>query len=101
MRLHLNHAGPRVSFHPLDPSHDQPVTGRVAGRYMPEAGGAACAIFRGEGLVGLARGFMYARAPRIVTSLWKVDDRGHQQASETILLRVARAGAVAPGRGVT
>ena len=30
---------------------------------------------KGEGLIGLARGFMYARAPRIVASLWKVDDR--------------------------
>ena len=30
---------------------------------------------RGEGLVGLTRGFMYAGAPRIVASLWKVDDR--------------------------
>jgi CHAT domain-containing protein len=29
---------------------------------------------RGEGLVGLARGFMYAGAPRVVASLWKVDD---------------------------
>lgn len=30
---------------------------------------------RGEGLLGLARGFMYAGAPRIVASLWKVPDR--------------------------
>ena len=30
---------------------------------------------RGEGLIGLARGFMYAGTPRIVASLWKVDDR--------------------------
>jgi CHAT domain-containing protein/Tfp pilus assembly protein PilF len=30
---------------------------------------------RGEGLIGLTRGFMYAGAPRIVASLWKVDDR--------------------------
>jgi len=30
---------------------------------------------KGEGLVGLARGFMYAGAPRVVASLWKVDDR--------------------------
>ena len=32
--------------------------------------------FRGEGLVGLTRGFMYAGAPRVVTSLWQVDDTG-------------------------
>lgn len=30
---------------------------------------------RGEGLVGLTRGFMYAGAPRVVATLWKVDDR--------------------------
>jgi CHAT domain-containing protein len=30
---------------------------------------------RGEGLLGLARGFMYAGAPRIVASLWQVPDR--------------------------
>ncbi|HEX8068309.1 MAG TPA: CHAT domain-containing protein [Pyrinomonadaceae bacterium] len=29
---------------------------------------------RGEGLVGLTRGFMYAGAPRVVVSLWNVDD---------------------------
>jgi CHAT domain-containing protein len=29
---------------------------------------------RGEGLVGLARGFMYAGAARVVMSLWSVDD---------------------------
>ena len=30
---------------------------------------------RGEGLVGLTRGFMYAGAPRVVASLWRIDDR--------------------------
>lgn len=30
---------------------------------------------RGESLIGLVRGFMYAGAPRVVASLWKVDDR--------------------------
>ncbi len=30
---------------------------------------------RGEGLVGLTRGFMYAGTPRVVASLWSVDDR--------------------------
>ena len=29
---------------------------------------------RGEGIVGLTRGFMYAGAPRVAASLWKVDD---------------------------
>ena len=29
---------------------------------------------RGEGMVGLTRAFMYAGAPRVVASLWKVDD---------------------------
>ncbi|MDY6941304.1 MAG: CHAT domain-containing tetratricopeptide repeat protein, partial [Cyanobacteriota bacterium] len=31
---------------------------------------------KGEGVVGLTRGFMYAGIPRMVVSLWSVDDRG-------------------------
>ena len=31
--------------------------------------------FRGEGLVGLTRGFMYAGAERVVVSLWNVNDQ--------------------------
>jgi len=30
---------------------------------------------RGEGLIGLTRGFMYAGAPRVIASLWQIDDR--------------------------
>jgi CHAT domain-containing protein len=30
---------------------------------------------KGEGLIGLTRGFLYAGAPRVIASLWKVDDR--------------------------
>lgn len=30
---------------------------------------------RGEGLIGLTRGFMYAGAPRVAVSLWSVSDR--------------------------
>jgi CHAT domain-containing protein len=29
---------------------------------------------KGEGLIGLTRGFMYAGSPRVMASLWKVDD---------------------------
>jgi CHAT domain-containing protein len=34
-----------------------------------------CAVALGEGLVGLTRGFMYAGTPRVLVSLWKVDDQ--------------------------
>jgi CHAT domain-containing protein len=34
---------------------------------------------RGEGLVGLTRGFMYAGAPRVIASLWQIDDRASAQ----------------------
>lgn len=37
---------------------------------------------KGEGLVGLTRGFMYAGVPRVVASLWQVDDRATAQFME-------------------
>jgi CHAT domain-containing protein/Tfp pilus assembly protein PilF len=42
---------------------------------------------RGEGLLGLSRGFMYAGAPRIVASLWQVPDR----ATSELMKRFYRA----------
>ena len=30
---------------------------------------------KGEGLIGLTRGFLYAGAPRVVATLWNIDDR--------------------------
>lgn len=34
---------------------------------------------RGEGLIGLTRGFMFAGAPRVMASLWNVEDRATAQ----------------------
>jgi CHAT domain-containing protein len=34
---------------------------------------------RGEGIVGLTRGFMYAGVPRVVVSLWSVNDRATEK----------------------
>ena len=42
---------------------------------------------RGEGLVGLTRAFMYAGAPRVVASLWRVPD----SATSTLMQRFYRA----------
>ena len=54
---------------------------------------------RGEGLVGLTRAFMYAGAPRVVSSLWRVDD----QATAQLMTRFYRhmlAGDSATGRSL-
>ena len=53
---------------------------------------------RGEGLLGLSRGFMYAGAPRIVASLWPVPDRVDVRAHEGLLRGDSPPGA-APGGG--
>jgi CHAT domain-containing protein/Tfp pilus assembly protein PilF len=42
---------------------------------------------RGEGLLGLTRGFLYAGAPRVVASLWRVED----QATAALMTRFYRA----------
>jgi CHAT domain-containing protein/tetratricopeptide (TPR) repeat protein len=42
---------------------------------------------RGEGLIGLTRGFLYAGAPRVVASLWRVED----QATATLMTRFYQA----------
>jgi len=38
---------------------------------------------RGEGLVGLTRGFMYAGASRVLASLWSVEDRATAELMES------------------
>jgi CHAT domain-containing protein/Tfp pilus assembly protein PilF len=42
---------------------------------------------RGEGLIGITRGFLYAGAPRVVASLWRVED----QATAALMTRFYHA----------
>jgi CHAT domain-containing protein/Tfp pilus assembly protein PilF len=45
---------------------------------------------RGEGLIGLTRGFMYAGAPRVVASLWSIDDRATAELMKKFYVRMLR-----------
>ena len=47
---------------------------------------------RGEGLVGLTRGFMYAGAARVVASLWSVEDRATAELMESFYRGMLRQG---------
>ncbi|MEM8932006.1 MAG: CHAT domain-containing protein [Acidobacteriota bacterium] len=47
----------------------------------------------GEGLLGLARGFMNAGVPRVVASLWKVDDRATRDLMVELYRRLLEDGA--------
>src|SRR5262249_9073792 len=54
---------------------------------------------RGEGLVGLARGFMYAGATSVVASLWKVDDQATAELMKRFYTEMLRNGK-APGEAL-
>lgn len=43
---------------------------------------------RGEGVMGLTRGFMFAGAPRMVVSLWDVDDRATAELMKRFYVRL-------------
>jgi CHAT domain-containing protein/Tfp pilus assembly protein PilF len=47
---------------------------------------------KGEGLVGLTRGFMYAGAARVVASLWRVDDTATSELMKLFYRRMLREG---------
>ncbi|MEM9593985.1 MAG: CHAT domain-containing tetratricopeptide repeat protein [Acidobacteriota bacterium] len=47
---------------------------------------------RGEGPVGLARGFMHAGVPRVVASLWTVEDRSTRELMERFYVRMLEEG---------
>ncbi|MBV8858739.1 MAG: CHAT domain-containing protein [Acidobacteria bacterium] len=48
--------------------------------------------FRGEGFVGLTRGFMYAGAGGVLASLWKVDDEATAELMKSFYAGVLREG---------
>ncbi len=48
---------------------------------------------KGEGLVGLTRGFMYAGAPRVVVSLWNVNDRATAELMAKFYEKMLKEGA--------
>jgi CHAT domain len=47
---------------------------------------------RGEGLVGIVRGFMYAGAARVIASLWKVDDEATAELMKRFYQRMLQGG---------
>jgi CHAT domain-containing protein len=47
---------------------------------------------KGEGLIGLTRGFMYAGAPRVVASLWRVEDRATAELMKRFYVAMLRDG---------
>ena len=47
---------------------------------------------KGEGLIGLTRGFMYAGADRVIASLWKVDDAATSELMERFYKGILQKG---------
>jgi CHAT domain-containing protein/Tfp pilus assembly protein PilF len=47
---------------------------------------------QGEGLIGLTRGFQYAGAPRVVASLWRVDDQATAELMKRFYQGMLRGG---------
>ena len=49
-------------------------------------------VIKGEGLIGLTRGFMHAGSPRIVASLWRVEDLGTSELMKRFYQHMAKDG---------
>jgi CHAT domain-containing protein len=47
---------------------------------------------RGEGLMGLTRAFLYAGAPRVIVSLWNVNDRATAELMAALYSGMLREG---------
>ena len=53
-------------------------------------------VFSSEGVVGLTRAFMFAGTPRIICSLWKVDD----EATQALMIKLYELWSPESGRGL-
>jgi CHAT domain-containing protein len=53
-------------------------------------------VIRGEGLIGLTRGFMHAGSPRIIATLWRVEDLGTLELMKHFYQHLAREGMAPP-----
>ena len=53
-------------------------------------------IIKGEGLIGLTRGFMHAGSPRVVASLWRVEDLGTSELMKRFYQHMAKEGMAPP-----
>lgn len=53
-------------------------------------------VIKGEGLIGLTRGFMHAGSPRIVASLWRVEDLGTSELMKRFYQHMAKDGMAPP-----
>lgn len=53
-------------------------------------------IIKGEGLIGLTRGFMYAGSPRVVASLWQVEDLSTSELMKRFYWNMGRKGMSPP-----
>jgi CHAT domain-containing protein len=49
-------------------------------------------IIKGEGLIGLTRGFMHAGSPRVVASLWQIEDLGTSELMRRFYQHMAKEG---------
>jgi CHAT domain-containing protein/Tfp pilus assembly protein PilF len=53
-------------------------------------------MLKGEGLIGLTRGFMHAGSPRVVASLWRVEDLGTSELMKRFYQHMARGNMAPP-----
>lgn len=53
-------------------------------------------MLKGEGLIGLTRGFMHAGSPRVVASLWRVEDLGTAELMKRFYQHMARGNMAPP-----